>query len=142
MKKHWLIVIALILALALVGCGGDGGNGGADTGATNTGDTTGDTEQVASTGDAAAGEELFNQVCIACHGPGGEGIEGLGLPFTTSDFIPSQSDQELLDFIKTGRPVGHPDNTTGVDMPPKGGNPALTDEQILDIIAYIRSVHN
>lgn len=136
MKKHWLIVIGLILALALVGCGGDGGNGAA----TNGGDS-GETE-VASAGDPVAGEALFNQVCIACHGPGGAGIEGLGLPFTTSDFIPSQSDAELLEFIKQGRPVGHPDNTTGVDMPPKGGNPALTDEQILDIIAYIRAVHD
>jgi hypothetical protein len=27
-----------------------------------------------------------------------------------------------------------------VDMPPKGGNPALTDAQIMDIIAFIRSL--
>ena|GEM_PF-3871922 len=24
-------------------------------------------------------------------------------------------------------------------MPPKGGNPALTDQQIMDIIAYLRT---
>jgi disulfide bond formation protein DsbB len=131
----------LILALALAGCGGGGNDneaGNTDAGNNETGDT--ETEEVAA-GDADHGEELFNQVCIACHGEGGVGIEGLGKPFTTSDFIPAQSDQELLDFIKTGRPVGHPDNTTGVDMPPKGGNPALTDEDILDIIAYIRELH-
>jgi disulfide bond formation protein DsbB len=137
-----LLFLSLLLALvlALAGCGGDNG-GNTDAGNTNAGESedTGETEVAA--GDAAHGEELFNQVCIACHGPGGEGIEGLGKPFTTSDFIPAQSDQELLDFIKTGRPVGHPDNTTGVDMPPKGGNPALTDEDILDIIAYIRDLH-
>jgi disulfide bond formation protein DsbB len=135
----------VILALALAGCGGGGNNGdnagnNTDAGNTNTGEG-GEGEEVASAGDAAHGEELFNQVCIACHGEGGVGIEGLGKPFTTSTFIPEQSDQELLDFIKTGRPVGHPDNTTGVDMPPKGGNPALTDEDILDIIAYIRDLH-
>jgi cytochrome c5 len=27
-----------------------------------------------------------------------------------------------------------------VDMPPKGGNPALSDAQLLDIIAYMRSL--
>ena len=59
----------------------------------------------------------------------------------TSEFLLTVDDQELLEFVKTGRPVGHPDNTTGVDMPPKGGNPALTDEQLLDIIAYIRTLH-
>ena len=80
-------------------------------------------------------------VCIACHGAGGVGVEGLGKPFTTSEFLLTVSDQELLDFIKTGRPISHPDNTTGVDMPPKGGNPALTDEQLTDIIAYIRTLH-
>ena len=139
MKRHWLIVIGLILALALVGCGGDSPNDGGNNAATGDGDT--DETEMVSAGDPEAGKELFDQVCIACHGPGGEGIEGLGKPFTTSEFIPQQSDAELLEFIKTGRPVGHPDNTTGVDMPPKGGNPALTDEQLLDIIAYIRSLH-
>jgi disulfide bond formation protein DsbB len=79
-------------------------------------------------------------VCIACHGPGGVGVEGLGKPFTTSEFVRSQTDAELLAFVKVGRPIGHPDNTTGVDMPPKGGNPALTDEDLLDIIAYIRTL--
>lgn len=138
--KRWNVILlsmVMILALALVACGGggdaDGGNGGADDPAP--------TQETVSAGDPANGEELFNQVCIACHGPGGEGVEGLGKPFTTSEFVASNSDQELLEFVKQGRPIDHPDNTTGVDMPPKGGNPALTDEQILDIIAYIRTLH-
>ena len=37
--------------------------------------------------------------------------------------------------------MSHPDNTSGVEMPPKGGNPGLTDEQLTDIIAYIRTLH-
>ena len=59
---------------------------------------------------------------------------------TTSEFLSTSSQAELLAFVKQGRPVGHPDNTTGIDMPPKGGNPALTDEQIVDIIAYLRTL--
>lgn len=143
MNRSKLIILAVILtlALALVACGGgesaDTGNGNDEPAAGN-GDS-GDVETV-SAGDPVAGEEQYNQVCIACHGPGGEGVEGLGKPFTTSEFIASQSDQELLEFVKQGRPVDHPDNTTGVDMPPKGGNPALTDDQIMDIIAYIRTL--
>lgn len=140
--KRWnliLLSMVMILALGLVACGGggdaNGGNGGSDNPAPNE-----ETETV-SAGDPAAGEELYNQVCIACHGPGGEGVEGLGKPFTTSEFVASNSDQELLEFVKQGRPIDHPDNTTGVDMPPKGGNPALTDEQILDIIAFIRTLN-
>jgi mono/diheme cytochrome c family protein len=130
MKKVFLAV-TMLLVLFLVACGGDNttGNGSGDG-------------AVAAAGDPQQGEVLYNQACIACHGEAGVGIEGLGKPFPTSDFIRTHSDQELLDFIKQGRPVGHPDNTTGVDMPPKGGNPALSDEDILDIIAYIRTLQD
>lgn len=93
-------------------------------------------------GDVSKGEQLFVATCSACHGVGGIGIQGLGKPLTTSEFVGQKSDEELLNFIKTGRPVDDPLNTTGVLMPPKGGNPALTDEEIKDIIAYIRSIHS
>jgi disulfide bond formation protein DsbB len=89
----------------------------------------------------ANGEQLFVSYCGACHGPSGEGITGLGKPLTSSDFVAGLSDAELLAFIKTGRPVDDPLNTSGVAMPPKGGNPALTDEQLQAIIAHLRSIH-
>ncbi len=91
-------------------------------------------------GNVAAGETLFQQSCSSCHGPDAKGLPGLGKDMTTSVFIQGQSDQELLAFIKTGRSSSDPANTTGVDMPPKGGNPALSDTQLLDIIAFIHSV--
>lgn len=67
-------------------------------------------------------------------------MEGLGKPLKASDFIASKSDAELLTFVKSGRPVWDAENTTGIDMPPKGGNPALTDDQIADIITFIRTL--
>jgi len=129
----WLIVMALLL-VGLAACGG-GDNSDAAASATD------EETAVVSTGDPEAGKEQYNQICIACHGPDGEGIEGLGKPFTTSEFLREKNDEEMLAFIKTGRPSGDPLNTTGVDMPPKGGNPALSDDQILDIIAFIRTLH-
>ena len=134
-KTIWFLLIVMLL-FGLAACGGDdGGTGSAPPPAEDVPTATPEPA-----GDAVAGEEQYSQICIACHGPGGEGIEGLGKPFTTSEFLRENSDQEMLDFIKVGRPSGDPANTTGVDMPPKGGNPALTDEQILDIIAYIRTL--
>jgi disulfide bond formation protein DsbB len=124
------LLVLVIVSLALVACGG-GGEPAAE----------GPQPTPTSAGDAVAGKATFDTVCIACHGPGGVGVEGLGKPFTTSEFLLTVNDQELLEFIKTGRPISHPDNTTGVDMPPKGGNPALTDDQLIDIIAYIRTLH-
>ncbi|MCS7041030.1 MAG: cytochrome c, partial [Caldilineales bacterium] len=91
-------------------------------------------------GDPIKGEQLFVVTCAACHGPKGEGVQGLGKDMTTSPFIASQTDEQLLEFIKKGRDTSDPANTTGVAMPPKGGNPALTDEQLLDIIAYMRTL--
>lgn len=94
-----------------------------------------------SAGDAARGKELFNQTCIACHGEGGVGVQNLGKDMTHSEFIAGLSDTELVGFIKTGRDTSDPLNTTGVAMPTKGGNPALSDEDLFDIVAYIRTIH-
>ena len=68
-------------------------------------------------------------------------MKGLGKDMTTSTFIAGLSDTDLLAFVKKGRAPGEPLNTTGVMMPPKGGNPALKDEQLQDIIAFIRTLH-
>jgi disulfide bond formation protein DsbB len=93
-----------------------------------------------STGDPAAGQALFAS-CAACHGPTGEGIAGLGKDLTSSEFVSGKTDAELISFIKVGRDPSDPLNTTGIAMPPKGGNPALSDEDLFDILAYVRSIH-
>lgn len=92
-------------------------------------------------GDVAAGQKLFISTCAACHGPQGQGIQGLGKNITTSVFIASQSDESLVNFIKQGRDIHDSLNTTGVAMPPKGGNPALSEKELYDIVAYIRTIH-
>ncbi len=101
------------------------------------------TTQVAQAGDIvdSVGHELFVSSCSACHGQEGEGIPGLGKALDTSEFVGGLDETGLIKFIKMGRPIWDADNTTGLDMPPKGGNPALSEEQIADIAAYIRSIH-
>lgn len=86
------------------------------------------------------GYDIYQASCAACHGQGGEGIEGLGLPMTTSGFVRGMSDDDLIRFIRTGRPMWDENNVTGMDMPPKGGNPAVTDEQLQLIVDYIRAI--
>jgi disulfide bond formation protein DsbB len=85
------------------------------------------------------GQQLF-LTCSACHGPDARGLPKLGKNLIESEFVHSLNDQDLLTFVKTGRPSWDALNTTGIDMPPKGGNPAFTDEDILAIIAYIRTL--
>lgn len=67
-------------------------------------------------------------------------MPNLGKDMTKSTFIKSQNDDELLAFVKKGRMPSDAMNTTGVAMPPKGGNPALSDAQLRTIITYIRSL--
>jgi disulfide bond formation protein DsbB len=97
-------------------------------------------ETVAET--ALDGEALFRVTCPACHGSDAKGVPGLGKDMTTSAFIQSQSDAELVEFIKQGRTADDPLNTTGVPMPPYGANVALDDAGVLAIVKYIRSLSN
>jgi len=87
------------------------------------------------------GKAIYVTSCSSCHGPNGEGIENLGKAFTTSTFVANSSDKELMTMIKMGRPIWDAANTTGLDMPSKGGNPALSDDELTEIIGYMRSIN-
>jgi disulfide bond formation protein DsbB len=89
---------------------------------------------------ASEGATVYLASCSACHGPDAHGIVGLGKDLVMSEFVHGLSNEDLLTFVKTGRPIWDPLNTTGIDMPPKGGNPALTDDQLLAVIHYLRSL--
>ncbi len=89
---------------------------------------------------ALDGKALFSVTCPACHGLDAKGLPGLGKDMTTSEFIASRSDAELVEFIKRGRAFNDPLNTTGVPMPPMGANPALSDADLLAIVEFIRSL--
>ena len=67
-------------------------------------------------------------------------MPGLGKDMTNSAFIDGLSDTELVEFIKQGRAVDDPLNTTGVLMPPKGSNPALSDDDLMAVVQFIRSL--
>lgn len=132
MKIRFLVVISLLLisSFALTACGASSAPAAPAATAKPAGPV----------GDASAGEEKFAGTCASCHGVDAKGLPGLGKDMTISEFIKSQSDAELLAFVKTGRSTSDPANTTGVDMPARGGNPALTDQDLADIIAYIRTL--
>jgi len=122
-------VLLVIVILVLAGCGG----GAAPAIEPPT---------PAPPADAARGEKLFATSCATCHGSDGAGVKGLGKDLTSGEFISSKTDDELVEFIKVGRPADDPLNTTGVAMLPRGGNPSLTDEDLNDIVAYIRTLQN
>ena len=115
-------VAAAAIAISFTACGG--GDGGAS----------------ASSADLTSGQKVFSETCATCHGQDANGVTGLGKGLRGNAFVKDNSDRELIDFIMTGRSASDPQNTTGVDMPPKGGNPALTDEDIAAVVAYVRTL--
>lgn len=125
MYKFVVIIIGFILVGVFVGgCAGEesGGNEG---------------EIV---GDPVAGEESFQTTCFACHGVDATGLPGQGKDLTTSEFTRGLSNREFVEFVKVGRKATDPLNTTGQDMPPYGGNPALSEQDLYDIVVYIRTL--
>ena len=95
---------------------------------------------VAISADAAAhGEQIYLQSCAACHGLDGMGVENLGNQLRASEFLASNSDEQLLAMIRAGRELNDPANTSGLVMPPSGGRPDLSDADILAIIQYLRA---
>ncbi len=96
-------------------------------------------DDMAEAGDPEKGKKHFT-TCAGCHGPEGKGLPNLGKDLTTSTFVSGKTDAELVDFLKVGRAADAPDNTTHVAMPPKGGNPALSDADLFDVVAYVRTL--
>lgn len=96
---------------------------------------TGSSQQI------ARGESIFQTTCSACHGFSAQGVPGLGPSMFDNPFINGQSNEDLQQFIFTGRPADHPDNKSGIPMPARGGNMSLTDEDILNVVYYIRSLN-
>lgn len=90
----------------------------------------------------AKGKAIFSRTCVACHGENGEGIEGLGKDWTQSEFIANSSDEELVEFLKVGRTIDDPMSDGIAPMPPKGGDPTLTDEDLRNVVAYMRTLNS
>lgn len=81
------------------------------------------------------GEGLYNGTCIACHGSDGSGTIPGTPDFSANDGPLQKTDDELIQSIMEGfQSPGSP-----MAMPAKGGNPALTEEDARQLVAYLRA---
>jgi|TARA_B100001079_G_C16190543_1_gene417004 disulfide bond formation protein DsbB len=137
MKKIIILVTLIVLAISC---------GNTENSENNSNQVSSETSEVSKESkkevvkSAGEGKEIYQKSCSACHGSEATGVDGLGKDLVKGAFIKSLADDELITFIKEGRDTGSPDNSTGIDMPPNGGNPALKDEDIKAIILYLRSI--
>ena len=90
------------------------------------------------------GRDVYVANCFSCHNPGSTGVaaHNIGKELTDNEFIQDSTDEELIDFVTKGRLATDPANVTGNEMPPRGGNPDLTDDEIAASVAYLRELNN
>lgn len=83
---------------------------------------------------ATDGEAIYMGTCMACHGTDGTGMIPGTPDFTDKSGRLAKSDAELVASITNGfQTPGSP-----MAMPPKGGNPSLTEQDITAVLAYLR----
>jgi mono/diheme cytochrome c family protein/heme/copper-type cytochrome/quinol oxidase subunit 3 len=93
-------------------------------------------------GDIIAGRTAYISSCLGCHGPEGAGMAGVSPAMRGTPFMSQISDEALWQVIVDGRAADDPSNTTSRVMPPRGGNPFLSDDSVRDIIAYLRALND
>lgn len=80
------------------------------------------------------GKIVYDDFCMACHLPNGEGITGSFPPLAKSDFLSNKREESLkaIKFGMTGEVVVNGETYNSV-MTPLG----LTDEEVADVMNYI-----
>lgn len=95
----------------------------------------------ATAGNLAQGKQLYQQFCASCHGEMGKGdgpaaavLTPKPKDLTDKGYMGTKSDEQLFKVVKEGGVAG------GLSplMPPWATS--LTDDQIRDVIAYLRSL--
>ncbi len=88
-------------------------------------------------GDPRLGKQWYDNICSTCHGVDGDGYEagGTGTAVGLPGFLDKATDGFIRETIKRGR-----SNTRMLAFQGPGGLANLSDQEIDDIIVYLRSL--
>lgn len=98
-------------------------------------------QDAANADDLAQGQQVYQQVCFACHQPTGLGLPGMFPPLASSDWVSAAKPDRLIRMVLHGLtgPIqinGQPFTTPAPIMPPQGA--LLGDPQIAAVLSYVR----
>ncbi|MGV8934037.1 MAG: c-type cytochrome [Gallionellaceae bacterium] len=88
----------------------------------------------ASAAEKNRGASIYNTTCVVCHGADGEGNMPGVSDLKQKDAGLYQSDALLMDRMLKG----YQSATSSMDMPPKGGDPTLTESDLKEVLKYMR----
>ncbi len=80
------------------------------------------------------GAQLFAVYCAGCHVAQGGGLKNL-----RADFVVPRSEAELVEFIKAGRAATVVGNFSGQEMPKRGGQVFLSEQQLVALAQYVKA---
>lgn len=84
---------------------------------------------------APKGEQVYEQSCIVCHADDGSGAMPGVTDLSTNREWSNLKDAQLLTLLKNG--IQKPGAT--VIMPPLGGNPDLSEDDLKAVISFMRN---
>ncbi len=94
------------------------------------------------------GAAIFQSVCQTCHGPDGNGVSSLAPPLNNSDWVQGDKNKlisivlfGLTGHVKVAGKLYEAPEING-DMPGIGSNKEYTDEDIAQVLSFIRSSWN
>lgn len=85
--------------------------------------------------DTAHGKALYETTCIACHGPKGKGLVPGAPNFRGKK---SRLVTKDMDTLLHNVDVGFQSPGSMLAMPPKGGNASLSEQDLVDILHYMK----
>lgn len=89
----------------------------------------------------SAGEELYQQACLACHQPGGKGLPGVYPPLLGSEWV-GGDERRLIKIVLNGLAgpidVAGERYGAGTQSIPMPGMSGMSNEAIAEVLSYIR----
>lgn len=84
--------------------------------------------------DAGRGEAIYNATCLVCHGSDGAGDMPGVADLAKNGGGLSQDDKVLMSRMLNG----YQSKNSSMAMPPRGGDPALTESDLKDVLKFMR----
>jgi nitrite reductase (NO-forming) len=91
-------------------------------------------EEITSTADYSAGEEVYGKTCVACHQANGEGIPSAFPPLANSDYLMADKTRAIKQVINgSSEEIVVNGETYNGTMTPQN----LSDQEVVDVLNYV-----